>query len=139
MARTVPGVGFGARPRRTRRTRKLTRVALRHSNSSALPITDQRHPLGTISIKSSFLFLQWIFFIFKPTISIDGGEPQKTKWGTTTHEVPAGSHTVHIEIPYVFTKVGKATETVDVAAGETVSLAYKPPLWIFMKGRLKTA
>ena len=40
---------------------------------------------GTIKIVSSFLFLQWVLFIFKPTISIDGGEPQKYAWGESTH------------------------------------------------------
>jgi hypothetical protein len=94
---------------------------------------------GTIKIKTSFLFLQWIFFIFKPTISIDGAEPTKSGWGESSHTVTPGEHTVHIEVPYIFTKVGKATTTVTVAAGETVSLAYKPPLIVFMKGSLKPA
>ena len=94
---------------------------------------------GTINIHSSFLFLQWVFFIFKPTISIDGGEPQKHGWGESNHPVAPGQHTVHIEIPYIFTKVGKATETVNVVTDQTVALSYRPPLLVFMKGRLKLA
>jgi hypothetical protein len=92
---------------------------------------------GTIKIRTSFLFLQFVLFFFKPTISIDGGDPEKSKWGETTHVVAPGQHTVHVEVPYVFTKVGKATATVEVAAGETVGLAYRTPLIIFMAGRLK--
>ena len=94
---------------------------------------------GTIKIHSSFLFLQWVFFIFKPTISIDGGEPTKHGWGESTHSVAPGQHTVHIEIPYIFMKVAKATETVNVSANETVAMTYRPPLLVLMKGKLKLA
>ena len=48
-------------------------------------------------------------------------------------------HTVYIEIPYVFFKIAKATETVNVSANETVALTYRPPLLVFMKGKLKLA
>jgi hypothetical protein len=94
---------------------------------------------GTIKIHSSFFFLQWVFFIFKPTISIDNGEPIKQPWGDSTHSVAPGQHTVHVEIPYLFTKVAKATQTVNVAANETVALTYRPPLVVFMKGKLQPA
>ncbi len=94
---------------------------------------------GTIKIHSSFFFLQFVFFIFKPTITIDGGEPIKPGWGESTHSVAPGQHTVHIEIPYIFTKIAKATETVTVAANETVAMTYRPPLLVFMKGRLHLA
>jgi hypothetical protein len=94
---------------------------------------------GTIKIRSSFFFLQWIFFIFKPTISIDDGEPTKQGWGESTHSVAPGQHTVHLEIPYLFTKVAKATETVTVGANETVALTYRPPLVVFMQGKLRPA
>lgn len=92
---------------------------------------------GTIKVRSSFFFLQFMFFIFRPTISIDGGKRQKHGWGESTHSVPAGQHTVHVEIPYFYSKVGKATETVTVAANETVTLTYRPPFIVFMKGKLK--
>jgi hypothetical protein len=94
---------------------------------------------GTIKIHSSFIFLQWVFYIFKPTISIDGGTPVKQAWGQSTHSVPAGQHSVHMEVPYIFTKVAKATQSVNVAAGETVALTYRPPLLVFMKGKLTVA
>lgn len=95
--------------------------------------------VGSIRIKSSFFFLQWLFLFFKPTISIDGAPPEKHAWGESTHAVPAGEHTVHVEIPYFGTKVGKATETVTVAEGETVALTYKPPWIVFMSGKLRPA
>jgi hypothetical protein len=94
---------------------------------------------GTIKIQSSFLFLQWIFFFFKPSISVDGSEATKHGWGESTHSVAPGQHTVQIEVPYLFTTVAKATETVNVGADETVTLTYRPPLLVFMKGKLKVA
>lgn len=90
---------------------------------------------GTIKIRSGFIFIQWIFFFFKPTISIDGGEPAKTPWGESTHSVEPGQHTVHIEIPYIFMTVGRADETVNVAANETVTVTYRPPWIVFMSGK----
>jgi hypothetical protein len=92
---------------------------------------------GTIKINSSFFFLQFLFFVFKPTISVDGGEPEKHPWGESTHSVAPGQHAVHVEIPYLFTSVGKATQTVTVGADETVALTYRPPFIVFMAGKLK--
>jgi hypothetical protein len=94
---------------------------------------------GTIKIHSSFFFLQFLFFLFKPTISIDGGAPESHGWGESTHSVAPGQHTVQVEIPYIFTQVGKASETVTVGANETVALTYRPPLIVFMAGKLKLA
>jgi hypothetical protein len=91
---------------------------------------------GTIRIRTSFMFLQFLFFFFKPTISIDGSEPQKHSWGESEHSVSAGQHTVDIEIPYFFTKVGKANVPVEVAANQTVNIGYKPPFLVTMKGRV---
>jgi len=95
--------------------------------------------MGTIKVTTSFHIIQFIFFFFRPLISIDGGEAQKTKWGETTYDVAPGEHTVFIEIPYFFFKVGKASSTVAVAAGETVSVSYKPPWIVFMEGDLQVA
>jgi hypothetical protein len=94
---------------------------------------------GTIKVRTGFLFLQFLLFFFKPTISIDGGEPQKNSWGESTHTVSPGQHTVHIEIPYIFTKVAKADATVDVAADQTVTVNYRAPLIVTMKGKIKVA
>ncbi|HWE34119.1 MAG TPA: hypothetical protein VG410_11575 [Solirubrobacteraceae bacterium] len=91
---------------------------------------------GTIRIHTSFFFLQFLFFFFKPTISIDGAEPQKYSWGESEHQVSPGPHTVNIEIPYFFTKVGKANVPVDVAADQTVTISYKPPFLVTMQGRV---
>lgn len=94
---------------------------------------------GTIKIHSSFFILYWMLFIFKPTISIDGGPGQKPGWGDSEYPVEPGSHTVHIKIPYVFYTIGKATETVNVDAGETVTLTYRPQYVLFLRGKLQLA
>jgi hypothetical protein len=94
---------------------------------------------GTIKIHSSFFILYWMLFIFKPTISIDGGPAQKPGWGDSVYPVEPGQHTVQIKIPYIFYTIGKATETVSVAAGETVALTYRPQYILFLRGKLKLA
>jgi hypothetical protein len=94
---------------------------------------------GTIKIRTGFLFLQFLLFFFKPVISIDGGEEQKYPWGESTHEVAPGDHTVHVEIAYFFGwRISKATANVTVAAGETVTLRYRPPILVTLPGKLKT-
>jgi hypothetical protein len=94
---------------------------------------------GTIKIRASFLFLQWLLYFFKPTVSIDGGEPQKIAWGESTFQVKPGEHRVYVEIPYIFMKIAKADQTVSVGASETVTLRYRPPLIVFMRGKLEPA
>ena len=92
---------------------------------------------GTIKIHSGFFPLYWMLFIFKPTISIDAGPAQKPGWGDSEYTVEPGEHTVHIRIPYIFYTLGKATETVNVGEGETVSLTYRPQYIMFLRGSLK--
>jgi hypothetical protein len=101
-----------------------------------LDVTDV--PQGTIEINSHFNFAQPAFRGRKTIISIDGGEPQACDWGDTSHVVEAGEHTVHVEVAYALNKkVGKATATVNVGAGETVRLSYRPPALVTMAGKLK--
>jgi hypothetical protein len=92
-----------------------------------------------IKIHSSFFPLYWMLFIFKPTISIDGGPDQKPGWGDSTYTVEPGQHTVHIKIPYIFYTIGKATETMTLGDGETVALTYRPQYILFLRGKLTRA
>ncbi len=102
------------------------------------PGTEAGVEKGTIKIRTSFLFLQFLLFFFKPVISIDGGEPEKHPWGESDHEVDPGQHTVNVHISYFFGwQVSKAAATVSVGANETVSLAYRPPLFVTQAGSLK--
>jgi hypothetical protein len=80
-----------------------------------------------------------MLFIFKPVVTIDGGPEQRPGWGDSTYPVEPGEHTVHIRIPYIFYTIGKATETVTVAEGETVTLNYRPQYLMFLRGSLKLA
>ncbi len=95
-------------------------------------------PQSTIEIRTHFMFMQTAMRGHKPQISIDGGEPHSTKFGDTSYPVEPGEHTVFIEVLYVLNKrVGKATTTVNVGDGETVRLKYRPPMLVFMKGKIK--
>jgi hypothetical protein len=94
---------------------------------------------GTINIHTGFFPIYWMLFFFKPSISIDNGPVQTPGWGDSTHVVEPGSHTVHIKVPYIFYTIGKATETVSVAEGETVQLNYRPKYLAFLRGKLTVA
>lgn len=94
---------------------------------------------GTIKIHTKFFILYWMLFFFKPNISIDGGPVEKPGWGDSTHVVEPGSHTVNVKVPYIFYTLGKATETVNVGEGETVTLNYRPQYVLFLRGKLKVA
>jgi hypothetical protein len=84
---------------------------------------------GTIKVDTGFSFLQFLLYLFKPVISIDGGEPKKVPWGQSEHCVSPGQHTVNIAISYFFGwQVSKGSETVDVGANQTVTLKYRAPL-----------
>ena len=93
---------------------------------------------GTIKVTTGFMFFQFLLFFFKPVVSIDGGEAEKSSWGETTHQVDAGQHTVNVHVSYLFGwQVSKASTTVTVGANETVSLRYRVPLIVTMRGSLK--
>ena len=93
---------------------------------------------GTIKVTTGFMFFQFLLFFFKPVVSIDGGEAEKSSWGETTHQVDPGQHTVNVHVAYLFgSKVGKASTTATVGANETVSLKYRVPIIVYMAGSLK--
>jgi hypothetical protein len=95
--------------------------------------------MGTIKIRTGLDALQFLLHFFKPAISIDGGQELRYPWGESTHEVAPGNHTVNVVIPYVFGwRACKASGTVSVAAGETVTLSYRPAVWAMWRpGRLQ--
>ena len=67
---------------------------------------------GTIRIKASFVgFIQFLLYLFKPVVSIDGGTETTIPWGESDHSVSPGRHTV------------------DVGADQTVTLRYRAPLF----------
>ena len=95
---------------------------------------------GTIKITTGFFFFQFLLYLFKPVISIDGGEGEKSDWGETTHQVDPGQHKVHVHTTYFFgLKIAKVNKDFTVGANETLNLRYRVPILVTMRGSLKAA
>ena len=91
-----------------------------------------------IEVLPSFNLLQFILFISKPKVAIDGNE-QPVSWNKPQRfDVAAGKHTVQVCFSYlILPQAGKNSIDIDVPAGQTVQVRYKAPWIVFMKGSLK--
>jgi hypothetical protein len=103
---------------------------------TVLPDFDSR---TGISIEPTRSALAFILYFFKPWVGIDGDE-FLAAWNTPVF-VPtqAGKHEVVAYFPYPFFKqAGKASAIVSVSPGQTVSVRYKAPWYIFRPGKMIT-
>jgi hypothetical protein len=94
--------------------------------------------MSTISLVTKFFPLAFILYLFPPRVEVDGGPPQKIKWGTTALEVAPGSHHLTVYFPYmvIMRKAGKAEVDVTTAEGQTVTVTYKAPWLVFLSGKI---
>lgn len=95
---------------------------------------------ANIQVTAKFFPLMWILFLIKPHVQIDGSDVQGVWNKPQQFPVAPGQHTVSVYFPYFIPKqAGKGTVTVNVAAGQTVSVTYKAPWIVFLKGRMSVA
>lgn len=92
---------------------------------------------STIIIRSGFFPLLWVFFFFKPEISVDGSPWQTYAWGETRFDVAPGQHTIAAQVPYIFFKIFKAQQTVNLQPGETAVFSYRARWIVLLPGKLK--
>src|SRR5690242_20433865 len=83
-------------------------------------------------------FLQWILYLVKPKVSVDGNT-QTGSWGKPTRfDVTPGSHTVEAWFRYLLMgQAGRNSLQVNVPEGQTVRVRYRSPWLLFLKGPLK--
>lgn len=93
---------------------------------------------GWINIDAKFFPLTWLLLFFKPKVFINGQQYQ-AQWNQNQFPVPAGSHHVHVEVPFIPPKMGPADAQVPVGPGQQVSLEYRAPAWLFSPGALGPA
>ncbi len=96
---------------------------------------------GTLKLKTSFMILNLIYFLFPARISVDGQAFEKLGWGDRELTMPAGRHEVTIlSKVYFVLPCGKATTTVDIPAGGTATLDYRAPFVVFpgVGGKFRT-
>ena len=96
----------------------------------------QQAPTSGLRINKKFFPLAWILYLFKPNVTINGYS-QKSTWGETFHPLPPGSYLLRVSYPYLFSKEMSPGELmVDIAPGQVISVKYKVPVFISMKGKL---
>jgi hypothetical protein len=91
---------------------------------------------GAIEVTTSYIFLAFLLAAFKTRVAIDG-TVNELPWGTHTFPVHAGRHRVRISFKYIIPNDAGGNEVdVDVAAGETLRIAYRAPWLVFLKGKI---
>jgi hypothetical protein len=92
---------------------------------------------GTLRLVTSFPWFQLYYHLFKPRVSIDGGEEQQIGWGENALQLPPGQHQITVRTKWVVIPVGAAATTVTVPDGGSVALAYRAPWFTLgMPGKL---
>ena len=96
----------------------------------------QTGPTSGLRIIKKFFPLAWILYFLKPNVSING-YAQRSTWGETFHPLPPGSYQVRVSYPYLFIKEASPGDAiVNVGPGQAVTLRYKVPVFVFLKGKL---
>ena len=92
----------------------------------------------TIEVTARFFPLAFMFFLMKPTVTIDETPPRVVSWRRTHRfDVGPGLHTVTVVVVNRGKgKIGENSIDLSVADGATTSVSYYAPLLIFLKGSL---
>lgn len=91
-----------------------------------------------INLKTGFLWLAFLLWLFKPKVSIDGAAPVTVGWGESFLPVPPGAHRVNVWFDYLFFGAcGKAELVVTVPSAGRLPLEYRAPTgFVFSPGKL---
>jgi hypothetical protein len=95
--------------------------------------------MATIDVVPRFFPLAFLLYLFPPRVELDGGPPQRIRWGADNPlQVTPGAHHVVVYFPYliVVPRAGKAEIDVSVAEGQTVTVKYKAPWLVFLSGKI---
>jgi hypothetical protein len=99
---------------------------------------DDLPPAG-IRVITKFFPLAFFLFLCTPRIHLDGGPAVARKWGVTDIPVSPGRHQVRCYFPYLFYRaVGDSSTELDVGPGQLVTVRWKAPWLVFLRGRWST-
>ena len=92
--------------------------------------------MSGICVKADFFFLQWMLFLVKPVVTING-YPSEISWNNpVVFPLPPGNHAVKIHFPWIFTEGNVVNQWVPVHMGYVTDLKYSTSFFIFSAGNL---
>jgi hypothetical protein len=92
-------------------------------------------PRTGINVTTKFRPLQFLFYLCKPKLVIDNGEPVVVGWGTSFVPLEPGGHTVGCYFRYLYLpKAMESSTTVQVGPGQVIELSRKARWIIFSPG-----
>ncbi len=102
-------------------------------NPGSVPTSSDQ---AVIEVKTSFIFLAFLLYFFKPVVALNGAE-QKQNWGTVSIPVPPGRYTVEAWCNYFLAPhMGRNGVVVDVAPDTVTRIHWKAPWLIFLQGSI---
>ena len=98
---------------------------------------NQQSDMAQIEVVTSYPPYAFFYGALAPTIQIDQ-ERYGRDWGASTFVVPPGRHLVAVSYPWLFMReCGRNQTTVDVQAGESTRVSYRPWFVRFVPGRIR--
>ena len=91
---------------------------------------------ASIVVRTKIFPLAFLLYFFKTVVTVDGTS-WELKWGESVFPVAPGAHEVQVASKYIWGLIGKNSVQVQVAAGQTVTVAYRSPFLVFMPGKIK--
>ena len=92
-------------------------------------------PTG-INVTTKFRPLQFVFYLCKPKLVVDHGEPILGGWGKTFIPLGPGEHTVSCYFRYLYlSRAMESSTTVSVGPGQVVQLLWKARWLLFLPGK----
>jgi hypothetical protein len=92
-------------------------------------------PTG-IAVTTKFLPVQFFFYLCKPKIVIDHGEPTLGGWGKTFIPLEPGEHTVSCYFRYLYLpRAMESSTSINVGPGQVVEMLWKARWLIFLPGK----
>jgi hypothetical protein len=91
---------------------------------------------GGLTIRPKGFLFPYFLLIFKPMLSVDGGDPQALKWQANFIALPPGRHTVRCYLPYLFWRhFGDSTVEVDLSAEVSTTVEWRTPWRVSREGK----
>ena len=91
-------------------------------------------PMGRLVVDSSYNPMAFLLALTGPRVTING-QPTPVKWGQAPFDLPAGNYHLRVSTRYLG-DFGPAELPVTVYPGQLVTVYYRPPVTMGMKGAL---